>query len=286
MGAVLIILGTLTSLTEAFLTKQYNKKHSKGGFVFTAIVSLFSMLWFVITDSNGFSAPLEIWLYALIGGILFGTSFILTYVALGCGSFGMTTLIISYSVMIPSSFGLVFLGEPISVFTVIGFLLICASLFLFRPVQASSGKKHLISVKWVICVAISTVGSGFIGIISRIQQIQFNDAFTNEFMTICLGISTAALFVAGMATDRQNFTYIIRHGFVWAMLAGLSNGVTNALGLILNTVMPISLSYPMRSGVKILFSFVISVVILREQFEKRQIVGVILGTAALIVLNV
>ena len=46
MAAILLLVSTVTNLTEGFLIKRYNAKHQKGGFLFTAGVAFFSMLFF------------------------------------------------------------------------------------------------------------------------------------------------------------------------------------------------------------------------------------------------
>ena len=57
MAVLLIIIKTLVHMVEGTLIKKYNSKHSEGGFIFTAIVSLFSMVFFIITDKNGLCFP-------------------------------------------------------------------------------------------------------------------------------------------------------------------------------------------------------------------------------------
>lgn len=50
-------------------------------------------------------------------------------------------------------------------------------------------------------------------------------------------------------------------------------------------LIPISIAAPMRSGAKIIISFLVSVLIFRERFEKRQLAGLILGALALVFFN-
>jgi multidrug transporter EmrE-like cation transporter len=50
-------------------------------------------------------------------------------------------------------------------------------------------------------------------------------------------------------------------------------------------MIPISIAAPTRSGIKIVISFLISLFIFKEKLTKRQVVGVIIGAAALVLLN-
>lgn len=284
MAAILIILTGFTSLAEGTFIKLYNSKYKNGGFVFTAMVSLFSMLFFVFTDKNSLCFTREIVPYGLVSGILYCSASFLTYEALSCGSFALSMLILSYSGIFSILYGIIILHEEVSLFATLGFLLMIISLYLTRAAKNKEDKSGF-SLKWLICIAASAVASGMFGVVMRIQQIAFDNAQTNQYMIITLGFSAIVLFFAGLAKSRTDSLSVIRRGFFHASAAGLSNGATNFLALVINTLMPISLSTPIRAGVKIILSFFVSAVIFRESFLKRQTVGVMLGAAALVLLN-
>ncbi|MBQ6937938.1 MAG: hypothetical protein IJN36_05435, partial [Clostridia bacterium] len=61
---------------------------------------------------------------------------------------------------------------------------------------------------------------------------------------------------------------------------------SNLLGLIVNTMMPISIVSPLSAGIKNLISFLFSVFIFREKLGKRQIIGVLMGTIALVLFKI
>ena len=283
MAALLIIISGCTGLVEGILIKRYNQKHSKGGFLFTGLVSLFSMLFFLLTDTDGFRLCSGIIPYGIVSGFLFCTASLLTYVALGCGPFTVSMLILSYSGVFSIVYGLAFLDETASVFTYLGLFAMMVSLFLTRGPKEKSGKRA--SFRWLICITISVVGSGMFGVLMRMQQIAFDNAYTNEYMVITLGSSAAVLLAVGLIRDGRDAWYILRHGGAYAVVSGLSNGATNMMGLMINTMMPISLSSPIRAGVKIIFSFILSKLIFREELLIRQAVGVGVGALALVLLN-
>lgn len=283
MAVLLIVLKTLVHMVEGTLIKKYNSKHSEGGFIFTAIVSLFSMIFFIVTDRNGLAFPPEIWIYGILAGICYFSASIFTYIALGSGSFALTMLMLSYSLIFTIVYGIAFLKESASVFTYIGILMMLVSIYFVKADGHNEKRvKKNITPLWVIAMIISLCGNGFLGILSRMQQIRFNDAYTNEFMIICLSVSTVVLFIFGIFKDWGKLFYILRYGGVYAAISGMSNGASNLLGLIVNTMMPISIVSPLSAGIKNLISFLFSVFIFREKLGKRQIIGVLMGTIALI----
>ena len=289
MSAILIIISTLTSLVEGIIIKRYNARNKKGGFIFTAFISLFSMLFFLITDTGGFTLLNKIWIYAIIAGILYASASILTFIALGCGSFALSMLVLSYSLILPTVYGIAVLNETLNFFSYIGFTLIALSIYLVRHKNADNGENKKINLKWIICIGLSFFGNGLFSVISRMQQIVFKDAVTNEFMVISLAISFICLFTVGIIKSPSDFTYVMRYGFVYTLGAGLSNGATNMLGLLLVSdliSMPLSIASPVRSGAKIIASFFLSTLLFKEKLEKRQVIGVILGGLAIVLLNI
>lgn len=282
MGFFLIALSVFTNIAEGMLVKIQGSKSSRGVYIFNGLIAVGSMLFFVFTDTDGFSLSAELFSYAVPSAIMYCMALICTYKALACGSFALSMLIISYSIVFPVVYGIVFLKEPAGILTYIAFAIIAVSLYLSRGNTA--GEKKEFSVKWVIYILIATIGNGLFSVMKKMQQIRFDNALNNEFMIITLGTSAVFLLAFGFAKDGAKS--ISLKGTACAVGAGLFNGVTNMLTLIINTMVALSISQPITTGLRIVLSFVISGLILKERFLKRQIGGVILGAAALILLNI
>ena len=285
MPALLILIIAFTSLAEGVFIKKYNSKHTAGGFIFTSLVCFFSMATFVVSDTDGVEFPPQIWIYGIVAGVLYCSASFLTYVALGCGSFAMSMLILSYSLVFSIGYGLFFCNEPTTVFTYPGLALMMLSLYLTRARNQGENSGKSFSVKWLICIVISFVGCGMFSVVSRMQQIALNNACNNEFMIIALGFSALTLLTIGLIKDGKDLFCILRHGSLFALGAGCSNGITNALLMLIYTMVPISIVAPVTSGVKVVISFIISILLFKERFAKRQVVGVALGAVALVLLN-
>lgn len=283
MGYLLILVKTAVNLSESVLIKKYNAKHTAGGMFFTGVLSLFALLFFVVTDKNGFHFPPGMLPYAITYGLIYCISYFLTFVALACGSFAMSMLIISYSLVFPIVFGIIRLHEPVSAFTCTGFALLMISLFLVRGETSKDEKKF--SVKWLIVITITMVGNGVLAIIQKVQQLKFDNACNNEFMIIALAVSSAVLLAGGIVRDRRDLKEIVRYGIPYAGSAGIANGINLFLGITLNNLLPLSIISPASAGVRIIMSFLLSRTIFKEKYLKRQIVGVAAGTLALIFLN-
>lgn len=284
MAFILIIISTCSSLAESLFIKRYNAKHGNGGFIFTAMVSLFAMFFFLITDQNGYSFPEEMIPYAILSGILYSTASVLTFEALICGSYVMSMLILSYSLVFSIIYGLFFLHEPATIYTYLGLVIMLLSLYFTRGRREVSEKKA--SFKWLICITLSVFGSGMYGVMQRVQQIKFNNSCTNEYMVISMALSAISLFVIGVIKEKKGALSMIKNGFPYAGSAGLSNGLTNMLSLMVNLMIPLSIASPTSAGTKIILSFVLSKLMFKEEFINRQVVGILLGIVSIVLLNI
>ena len=276
MAFILIIISTCSSLAESLFIKRYNTKHGNGGFIFTAMVSLFAMFFFLITDQNGYSFPEEMIPYAILSGILYSTASVLTFEALICGSYVMSMLILSYSLVFSIIYGLFFLHEPATIYTYLGLVIMLLSLYFTR------GRREVSE----ICITLSVFGSGMYGVMQRVQQIKFNNSCTNEYMVISMALSAISLFVIGVIKEKKGALSMIKNGFPYAGSAGLSNGLTNMLSLMVNLMIPLSIASPTSAGTKIILSFVLSKLMFKEEFINRQVVGILLGIVSIVLLNI
>lgn len=286
MGIPLMLLGTAFGLAEGVLTRSYNRKHTGGGFFFTAIVSLGSMLFFLIYDlvaDGGLTFSAQMLPYGLISGILYCSASLLTYIALQIGPYAISMLILSYSGLIKIGYGILFQNEPVSLRLVVGIVLIVISLFLSRG--SVNGADRKASAHWLVYILYSACASGMFGVVSRMQQVRFNNEVTNEYMILTLGFSAVILAVIGIIRDKGRCLSILKEGALYAGAAGLANGAANFLGLVINMLVPLSVSVPTRSGMKSVLSFLISLLIFKERFLPRQTISVIIGAIAVVILN-
>ena len=283
MGYLLIIVYTLLNLGESVFVRTYAKKHGSGGMLMNAIVALFATLFFVVTDADGFHAPAEMIPLAILNAFLFGAGFYCTFVAYKCGPYGLTRLIGNFSLIFTIFYGIFFLNEQPKIATYIGIVMIFAAMVLIN--YKKKGEDEMgISLKWFILVMISMVANGFIGVFTRMQQIRFNDTCSSEFQIISIGGSFVLLAIIGLILDRDKLPYFLKHGSIYGVGAGIFNGAKNFLTLVIYTLLPLSIVSPMKTGLGMLATFALALCIYKEKYAKKQIIGVILGVVAVILL--
>ncbi len=282
MGTLLMALDVMIAQGESIVVRNYGKRHGSGGMVFNAIICLFATLFFLFTDKNGLYFSDEMLLYGLVSCVLFAVGFYSMYVAFQLGSYVATKLVSSATGVISIVYGVFWLGETASWITWLAIALIFVSMILVRYQKTDPAEKKAVTGKWLFWVLLSVISNGFIAVLSRMQQRYFNNAYNNEFMILSLLGSFIILLGIGFLKERDSMRSTLRSGIGYGALAGLFNGGKNLVNLIIYIYVPISVATPMKTGIGLVVSFLISLLFYKEKFSRQQLVGVVIGTVALV----
>ena len=124
MNVLYLILIILAVAGQAIVKKAYTEKtDEKGAYIFSALTSFFSMLFFVFSNKS-FQWDMGIVPYAAGFGISFAACALFGVLAVANGSLSLTSLMASYSLMLPTFYGLIFLKDPMSIYLPIGIALL------------------------------------------------------------------------------------------------------------------------------------------------------------------
>lgn len=286
IGYILIVLFTLINLGESVIVRTYGRKHGSGGLILSAITSLFASVFFLVTDKGGFYAPTEmIWL-AVINACLIGAGFYGTFAAYQNGPYGLTRLVSGFYLLFTIFYGIVFLKESTTVMTYIGIAMVIAAMVLINYKKSDEKAEKSGSLKWFFCVLASTVANGFIGIITRYQQIRFEDACSNEFQFVSFFGGFVLLALIGLVVDRDKLGRVIKTGSLYGFGAGILNGAKNFLTLVIYLYLPLSIVSPLKMGLSLVGSFAVAFLMYKERYTKKQLLGVAIGAAAIIILTI
>ena len=129
------------------------------------------------------------------------------------------------------------------------------------------------------------LGNGFCSTVQRIQQIECEGKYKNEFMVVALLISFLVFMVLTILYDRKDLLVNIKKGFVSCLICGISNGVVNLFVIILSLSMAASVMFPIISGGGIILSAVVAIFFFKEKLSLPQYIGLILGIASVVFLN-
>lgn len=291
---ILLLLTVFFFSYQNILRKEFNKRCSGGIYTFTGIVFLASLIIFLMINRD-FHVTLPLVLFSIGFAVANASASVCMILAIRYGSLAKTSLVISYSLVIPTVYGIIFLNDPLNVYKIIGFVLLIFSLFLTNyapnsaevPEQTEPKRKKSSIVLWLIFLIISFLGNGMCSTIQKMEQVALGEeSQANLFMVIALTISTVFMFAMAFITEKPRQMAIVCKKAWWiAALCGVFNGLTNFLVLVLNPKLPASVLFPVISGGGIVFTFLYAMIVYREKFKPMQIAGFVLGVGSIVLLN-
>ncbi len=262
--------------------KEYNKRTAAGGkYLYGMIVSLFAAVFFVLT-SGGLTWDAQVLPYSAGFAAAYGIGTAGGVAAVACGSLSLTTLITSYSLMIPTLYGLIFLNDAVGAGFFPGIVTLALSLVLIN--KKDDGEA--ISLKWVICVTLAFIGNGMCSVAQKMQQVASGGAYKNEFMIIALIFVAIGMGICSLKSERAMAKEYAKNAWYVAALTGIFNGIVNLFVMILSGIMPVAVMFPLISAGGIILTYVISRFIYKEKLSKLQLTGFVLGVVSVILLNI
>ena len=132
MGIFILLCSSILHQTESMLVKNYEKKYGGGGLLFNALMSLFALVYFVLSEKEGFYFPTNLWLYGIIGGAMYAIGFYSVFVAFGCGSFALSSLFMSFTSIFSIGFGIFYLKEQANFIIYLAIIMCLVSIFLMK----------------------------------------------------------------------------------------------------------------------------------------------------------
>jgi len=278
MTPLLYILNVSFAAGQSTLGKLYT---SKGGGVLSfnvnkALAGAVMFLVFGLFTGMTFHTPTV--LFGLGYGVSLYVSMYAGLKAMSIGPMALTSIIASFSLLIPFLFGVTVWGEDLSLFGIIGIVLLTASVILLNFKKGESG----ISPKWLGFSLLTFFSNGICSLIQKYHQIYYPEQFRTEFMlcamTLVLLISASASVITQKSLKGIRFSAL-------GIAAGSMNCAANYIVLYLAATEKASVLFPMVSVANIIAVWIIGRTVFKEKLKLIHIIGFICGLAAILLLN-
>ena len=276
-----MIYDLLTLLTSAFTVAQstFTKLSSRSDktisiISFNMFKALAACILFGVISFKDFNLHIPTVLYSMLYGCSLLLSTIFGYLALMKGSMALTSLLCSYSIVIPCIFGIAYLDEDLGFFQYMGLALLFISMYLLRKKDLSSKFEK----NWGVCVGVTFVCNGICSVIQKLHQNQFPSSYCKEFTFFSiLFVFVVLLLVTVARREKQNITIL-----KYSVPAGISMGLANYMTLFLSSYVDATILFPATPIFTILLNYIVSRLLFKDKFNKKQIFGIILGVISII----
>lgn len=255
-----------SSNSKTSCSLRFNSLKVGAAFIFFLAMSIYNLKFHLPTMlfASGYGV-------ALFFSTLFG------YMALMNGSMALTSLIISYSVIIPCCFGMIFLNESVSLIQIIGFILLLSSMYLLKQ-QADNIKTNRY---WFIYVAITFLCNGICSVIQKLHQTVYPSNYCNEFMVFSIFVTFTLFLIASICKKEEKSIGSVKY----AIPAGILMGLGNYLTLMLSSAVNATVLFPLISVFSMLFNVTVSKLIFKDKFSIIQLIGIGIGVISVLLIK-
>jgi len=279
---LLLLCMPLLNCVQSISQKQYNLKHeSPNVILFSAITSLIALCFFVLTSGFDLNFDVRLIPYSLAFAVAYSAAWVGTVLAVRYGLMAISSLIVSFSLIFPTGYGIL-MGEPVTAKTIVGFALLVVAMVL---VNLKFNQKGKFSVKWLICVLVAFFGNGTCSVSQSMHKQVLGDGFKHEFMIIALAAAVVLLMGYALLTSK-NFKADFKAALPYSAANGVSNALINLLVLTLIGNIPNTILYPTNSALNMVFTFALAFIVYKERFSLPQYVGYGLGVVSIVLLNI
>ena len=292
-SAILLIVITISTVLQNIFKKQYNGKTKNTGAITFCFISAFCAIpVFIATANHPMIFSSELIPHSIAFAVSYAVALVFSIYALQYGSLAITSLILAYSLLIPTLNGIIFFHEEPKWSFWGGIILLMISIFLinYKNEKDTESANNKFSFKWIIFVALAFIGNGMCSTTQSIQIKAFSHleyTMTSEYMILALIISTVVMVIVSLFSERNEIIPATKKGWFFAVLCGVINGLTNYMVIAIQKLneLPVSVIFPCISGGGMILTFIVSLTLFKEKMTKAQTVGFFVGVASVVLLN-
>ena len=205
------------------------------------------------------------------------------------GAVSLSTTIVNFGVALPIIYSIVFLGEKVTTFKIIGFILIALALILLPSGDKNPNSKGIKTTKrWFLFVIVAMLCTGAINICQNVFA-SSNVANEKEVFTALIYAFASIICFILLPIFKSKIKAPLYKGDiktnVGLILIGLVLGVYNLLVVSALTFIPATIYFPTTSGLQILTAVIVSSITFKEFPSIKQIIGIAVTVAAVVIIN-
>ena len=228
-----------------------------------------------VTKVSGYTLLLSLGM-----GIFNLLSALLYALALANGPMSLTTLVqLGISLVLSALWGPVFWDEKVTLWQAAGITCILIAMVLVSNAKADKN----ISPKWLLLTVLAGMVNSMLGLFQKLLTTsEHNDeqmGFLFYAFVLCVIFN---LIWLSFTKKKEPVTFKLEGKLlVAALVCGVSMSLQHIINLKLVGALPTVIFFPICTGLRILLIALTGIILFKEKLSKRQVIGFIIGFAAL-----
>lgn len=276
----LCLIATAKVTIQGFFAKK-NVRTQADGVFFNGLIFFFTALTVI---KNAFPFKFPVFLFGAVFGIL-SVLFQLFYIkAMSYGNVSLTVMMVNLAMIFPIVVSIFFYGEKLTFLRFSGLLLTVIALVL------GTGKAdgNIDFKKWLLFSLSTSLLNGAVLVNQKIFGKTVWATESKGFVAYGYIIATlvSVLLYAFISRKGNGITFKIKPSvFLYALSLGVILGLFQVLNTRAIANIESTLLFPTYNGGSLIFSSISGVLILRDRLNKKQLLSIIVGTLAIILMN-
>ncbi len=278
------------SVTQSASGKAFNRAGGSS-LTFNLLKTLSALALFLVMSIPQFCFHAPTLLYGLSYGLALCLSMYAGYRALCLGPMALTSMLVSFSLLIPFGWGIGVRGEPVHLTKGIGLVLLLGAMLLVNAHHFCTGRREpkphrgtSPSRLWPLFVAVTFLCNGVCSILQTEHQAAYPGLYNREFMLfamlLCASVYTAVALVRLPMAELRSTP---RKGL--GILAGVTNSLASYFTLMLAGMENASILFPIVSAGTILGALLCGRFIFKERLRVNQYAALALGILAIVLMK-
>ena len=287
LACAMICSAALNLLGTRFNRKNAARPNANG--IYNILVACSAALtWTVITLMNPSYDP-AVLLYSAGYGVCFTMAICGLIGALKHGPVPLTAFAKQLSLICVSLGGFMFWRVRVTLFTIIGLVLLAVSLYLcfLAKEKYEQNPPRRVTGRWVLYVLVLIAGNAGCSIIQKYQQMAFDGRHGGIMMLAASVLSVGLCALLSRKNPTPRWREIVRDSWFYPALAGMSSALMNLFVILLaSTTLSPSVIYPGQATGGFILTTLISVIFMGEKIRFREGIGLAIGATALVLLSI
>lgn len=277
----------LTTATQSVSTKCFTKTGSNS-LIFNSLKTSVAALIFALMSIGNFCFHLPTMIFGFLYGLGMSVSNYSGYNALKRGPMALTSMLVSFSVIIPLIWGITVGKESLTVYQYPAFILLFSAIILtnLNKILESRGKEKMKGGYglWLLFVGLTFLCNGICSILQKQYQTVYSEAYNSQFMFYAMLIASM-VFILAMPGRVSVKEFCHSPGKGYGVLAACMGGAANFLTLVLAGMENASVLFPIISAGTILTSVLFGRFLFKEKLRANHYGALVFGIAAVILMK-
>lgn len=284
MDLIIYLLIVAATVTQSASTKAFNRQ-SQHSAVFNAVKAGTALILFALMAAPGFVFHLPTLAFGLLYGGCMCLSMYAGYKALCLGPMALSSMLVSFSVLIPLVWGVTAGQETLSAVKCLALVLLLCAIVLTNADKIKRGqKKQENHALWLTFVGITLLCNGVASVLQKQHQTLYPEAYSREFMFFAMFLC-AVIFGAAVLKKLSFAEIRAAKGKRFGVLSGLTNGMANFLTLLLAGFENASILFPVISAGTILGALLCGRFVFKEKLKVNHYAALLTGIVAVVLLK-